>query len=244
MSLADQVFEATAAFSRCEDVETLSKIFADRLGPLGQSVAACGMVTGAKAISGNPFFFVTWPNPWIALYTERDFVRKDPLPRWALVSGLPVTWSALKKRLPRNDPGQEVYRAAETWGYTEGMAVPVRSAVGELGLVTTGGRRGPFEPREEVFIQTLATAVFHRAVSLQGKVAPSPVVPLLSRREQEILGLLHHGFKDREIAKALEISIETVRSHLDNARLKVGARSRTELVSRTSGSVTGSAGQA
>ena len=114
MSLADQAFEAMAAFSRCEDVGTLSKIFADRLNPLGQTVAACGMVTGAKAIGGNPFFFVTWPKSWLDLYVERDFVRKDPLPRWALVSGLPVTWTALKKRLPRNDPGQEVYRAART----------------------------------------------------------------------------------------------------------------------------------
>jgi LuxR family quorum sensing-dependent transcriptional regulator len=242
MSLAEQAFEATAAFSRCGDMETLSKIFADRLNPLGQTVAACGMVTGAKAISGNPFFFVTWPQAWLDLYVERDFVRKDPLPRWALVSGLPVTWSALKKRLPRNDPGQEVCQAGEAWGYTEGMAVPVRSAAGELGLVTTGGKRRPFEPREELFIQTLAAAVFHRAASLHGDVAPSPIVPLLSPREQEILSLLHHGFKDREIAKALQISIETVRSHLDNARQKVGARSRTELVSRTSGSVTGGAG--
>jgi LuxR family quorum sensing-dependent transcriptional regulator len=239
MTLADVAFETSAAISRCGTVDGLSRIFADRLKPLGLTASACGMITGDKATSGDPFHFVNWPADWLALYVERDFVRKDPLPRWALISGAPVSWSAMKKKLTRSDPGHEVYRAAAEWGFTEGLAVPVRSQDGELGLVSSGGPRGPLDATEEVFIQTLSTAVFHRAVNLQRTVADRAAVPVFSRREQEILTLLHHGFKDREIAAALEIAVDTVRSHLDNARLKVGARSRTELVSRTSRSAAG-----
>ncbi len=240
MNLADLTFETTASIAKCEDVESLSRIFAGALAPLGVTASACGMVTGAKAISGHPFHFVNWPSGWLALYVERDFVRKDPLPRWALVSGMPISWGAVKKRLAKGDPGHEVYQAAIEWNFTEGMAVPVRSQTGELGLVTSGGKRGPFDGREEIFIQALSAAVFHKAFSLDGAQTNASNLPAFSRREQEILNLLHHGFKDREIAQTLEISVETIRSHLENTRLKAGARSRTDLVSRTSKSVTGS----
>ena len=50
-----------------------------------------------------------------------------------------------------------------------------------------------------------------------------------SRREVECLALLVQGFTDAEIARRLEIKHATVRFHLDGARRKTSARSRTHL---------------
>ncbi|HZQ48512.1 MAG TPA: response regulator transcription factor [Verrucomicrobiae bacterium] len=52
----------------------------------------------------------------------------------------------------------------------------------------------------------------------------------LSRREQELLDLLVKGYRDKEIAEALSISFETVRSHLKNIYEKLHVHSRTEAV--------------
>jgi len=52
----------------------------------------------------------------------------------------------------------------------------------------------------------------------------------LSRREEEILGLLAKGYRYKEIADTLSISFETVRSHLKNIYDKLHVRSRTEAV--------------
>jgi DNA-binding NarL/FixJ family response regulator len=52
----------------------------------------------------------------------------------------------------------------------------------------------------------------------------------LSRREEEILRLLAKGYRYKEIADALAISFETVRSHLKNIYDKLHVRSRTEAV--------------
>jgi DNA-binding NarL/FixJ family response regulator len=38
-------------------------------------------------------------------------------------------------------------------------------------------------------------------------------VPGLTEREQEILGLIWEGFKNREIAEQLKISVKTVEAH-------------------------------
>jgi DNA-binding CsgD family transcriptional regulator len=53
--------------------------------------------------------------------------------------------------------------------------------------------------------------------------------PTFSPREGECLDLLVRGFTDDEIAARLEITHATVRFHLDGARRKAGARSRTHL---------------
>lgn len=52
----------------------------------------------------------------------------------------------------------------------------------------------------------------------------------LSHREQEILSYLAKGYRYKEIAEKLFISIETVRTHLRNIYEKLHVRSRTEAV--------------
>lgn len=63
--------------------------------------------------------------------------------------------------------------------------------------------------------------------------APAPEAPAeltLSPREQEVLHYLAQGFRYKEIAEALFISPETVRSHLRSIYDKLHVRSRTEAV--------------
>lgn len=55
-------------------------------------------------------------------------------------------------------------------------------------------------------------------------------VQQLSRREEEILGLLTQGYVTKEIADKLSISYDTVRSHLKHIYEKLHVRSRTEAV--------------
>lgn len=52
----------------------------------------------------------------------------------------------------------------------------------------------------------------------------------LSPRELEVLKLLAEGFRYKEIAEALSISVETVRTHLVNTYAKLHVHSRTEAV--------------
>ena len=52
----------------------------------------------------------------------------------------------------------------------------------------------------------------------------------LTQREQEILSHLAKGYRYKEIAEALFISVETVRTHLRNIYEKLHVRSRTEAV--------------
>jgi two-component system, NarL family, nitrate/nitrite response regulator NarL len=50
----------------------------------------------------------------------------------------------------------------------------------------------------------------------------------LTNREREVLGLLAEGMSNKQIARALEISVRTVTVHVSNLLRKTGAASRTE----------------
>ena len=60
--------------------------------------------------------------------------------------------------------------------------------------------------------------------------ARSVAGPALSRRERDCMGLVAQGCSDWEISERLGVAEATVISHLQNARRKLGARSRAQAV--------------
>ncbi len=65
-----------------------------------------------------------------------------------------------------------------------------------------------------------------RRLSQQPVRAPGVEVPVLTAREQEVLGLVASGATDMDIAEALCLSVHTVKSHMRNilAKLQLGHR--------------------
>ena len=61
---------------------------------------------------------------------------------------------------------------------------------------------------------------------------PQVNVPRLTPRESEVLPLLAQGFSNKEIARSLGVSPDTVKDHLARLYAKLDARDRTEAVSR------------
>ena len=85
---------------------------------------------------------------------------------------------------------------------------------------------------EIVISRRLLSRAFQRL--LAGRLAPK-----LSRREQDVLGLLGQGLSNRSIAERLFISPETLRWHLRNLYAKTELRSRGDLIeyATTAGSI-------
>jgi DNA-binding NarL/FixJ family response regulator len=71
--------------------------------------------------------------------------------------------------------------------------------------------------------------------AFQAPQAKAAAEAALTKREQEILTHLSHGLLYKEIANALGISIETVRTHIRNIYEKLQVRTRTEAVLKAIG---------
>ncbi len=73
-----------------------------------------------------------------------------------------------------------------------------------------------------------------RSVVVQGfpEARATTMRNLLTPREQEVLGLVAEGLNSAAIGQRLGISAATVRTHVEHAREKLGARTRAEAVAR------------
>jgi DNA-binding NarL/FixJ family response regulator len=80
----------------------------------------------------------------------------------------------------------------------------------------------------------LAPTVTRRVIEHFGRAAPRrtphPGLDDLTEREREILGWVSTGMSNQEIAAALVVSPDTVRTHVSRAMVKLGARDRAQLV--------------
>lgn len=64
-------------------------------------------------------------------------------------------------------------------------------------------------------------------------IPPKPIsAPLLTDRENELLKLLYEGYRYKEIAEKLFISIETVRRHCQNIYKKLQVQSKVEAINK------------
>lgn len=90
--------------------------------------------------------------------------------------------------------------------------------------------QGRFEAADLARLEPLHALMQMAAASLPGVPADEP--PQLTARERQIAQLLRDGASNKLLARQLGIGLPTVKTHLLNLFRKVGARNRTELVTR------------
>lgn len=93
----------------------------------------------------------------------------------------------------------------------------------------------PARPSVETYglasLSSVATPALHPAAG-QARRRAEPECDLLTRKEQEVLALLALNYSNKEIAKALGVSTETVKWHLKGLYGKLEAGSRRHAVTR------------
>jgi DNA-binding CsgD family transcriptional regulator len=223
---------AMAFMLQSRDATSVAEIAAlldDSILPLNITAAASGYISGPRAASLQPFHFANWPEAWMKIYMENEFLLADPLPRWARASGRALTWSELLAILPARDAGLKVVETGFAFGFAEGMVIPMRAEDNSLGLVAFGTPRPALSLAEQAFLTIIGRGAFEAAERIERAGAAGRAAPVMTEREIGCLALLVQGHSDREIARMLGVTEPTVRFHLGNAREKTNAVSRTHM---------------
>jgi DNA-binding NarL/FixJ family response regulator len=84
--------------------------------------------------------------------------------------------------------------------------------------------------RAEVITSPAVTAALLRRVASVAGARRAPGAPVLTRREREILGLVGRGLSNKEIARVLGCSDQTVKNHLTSIMRKTDTGDRTQAV--------------
>lgn len=75
-------------------------------------------------------------------------------------------------------------------------------------------------------------------LAMRGEVKSAPDIEKLSRRELEVLQFIANGYSYLEVANALSISLETVRTHIRNAYKKLQINNRRDAANLLNGKQT------
>ena len=142
--------------------------------------------------------------------------------------------------------GKPIYQfvtgASRASGQEWADALAVGQFEGETDMISADGTRIAIQwgasaevvtGRRLILVVALTTSRwggrFRRAPAPDGDSRP------LSERERQVVGLIARGSTGPEIADELQIAHDTVRTHVRNSMMKLGARSRAHLVANALG---------
>lgn len=184
-------------------------------------------------------FLGSFPPAWVSRYRERGYISVDPVARHGMRSVLPFRWGDLETLQTFDELQRTVIAEAAEYGISRGFSVPVHGPDGRFSLLTIAGNewdRGfdKLIKLSEDIIQLGAIHVHHRVGEmLVGRVLSSPDgFPKLTPREMECLRWSSYGKTAQETARELGVAETTVVFHLENAKKKMGVRSKAHAVAK------------
>lgn len=154
------------------------------------------------------------PEGWVAHYTARGLMLKDPVMHWVYANTGAARWSEIA--LP--DPG-DVLGDARRFGLRFGVAVSHLDA-------GDGGQRsfGTFARSEREFTADEISRLSGALAQLHRAHTPPRS---LTRAELEALRMVKDGLLMKEIANLLGVSEGAVKQRLKNAKAKLNAKTGT-----------------
>ena len=224
------VFGLLDRFRACRTPAEVGSALSAATAPYGLATYAIGAMPTPSDPNPTNFTVHNWPDQWPRMYFEQGFGAHDPVPRAAMSCTMPITCLELregKAGFALTGEAIAVLNAAAAIGRGTGLIVPIAGPHAYHGIAIICGD-GP-EPDARLRAQLHLWAIYahDRMLTLfvKGQMAKGPKLTI---REIEVLRQSRRGQGDEEIAQALGITTRTVRFHFDNARRRLGARTRGE----------------
>lgn len=164
--------------------------------------------------------------PLITLCNKRGRVRRIPY--------LQLQTAAAHRELGQYSQAQQCIREALSWGHRLGL---IRTLLDAHEDVPDMIQSFMYESKQDAVLLFYAERLL-AAVRAPGTGIPSaasadiPSLDALSPREAEIAELLARNLPNKKIARALDLSLNTVKWHLKNIYSKLGATGRDDVMDR------------
>jgi len=213
-------------FETCLSSEEVGAVFSSAVQPYGFVAISAGQSSPTPAGRDWKFFFNTWPQEWLTIYQERNYVRIDPLPLYARFADGPLTWlewGGLNAGTPEQ---QGLGEWVNTLGLRDGFAVPIHYPGDDLGLCVTVANRPIDGAAEKRALHLASLYALQRCRKLSAPRMAAAGKSPLTDRERACMRWVIEGKSDRDIGDILGISRTTVHFHVEQVKRKLSVRTR------------------
>ncbi len=169
----------------------------------------------------HPLLFLTYDPQWVREYTTKDYFDIDPVVVSGRQANLPLDWN----NVDRETPGvRKFFKKADSYGVgRQGYTIPIRPHPGDTVLFTFTSNSNDddwqaFRSRRKAEFMFIGLHFHEKIVALTDI---HRALPKLTPQQLRCMQYLVTGVKPKEIAHNLNLSLSTIRLHLNNARIKL-----------------------
>lgn len=224
--------------NKLSDVETpdaLMDIFEQTTRDLGFSCCAYHMVKVVGIGSLLPLVKTSYPDQWVHRYFDQDYMEIDPILRASFDRVLPYSWDEAVKQDELTSKQKSFLMEADDFKLRHGLSVPIQGYKGEFALMTVVADGSEREAKDTIehhrhTLHLLTMYLHNHASSMVVGEALKNHRPMLTGREKEVLTWVANGKTTWEISEILCIGETTTLTHVENAKRKLNAPSRTQAV--------------
>ncbi len=215
--LRDMTFDALTALDGIEDAGELLARTSTILGQFGFSAFVLSRLPRAPAATGPDILVNGWPEGWSDRYAEAGHYKIDPVASFCLSSRQPFAWTDIPPEHTKGGRSAQIVGEAAEFGLTEGLCVPLHTALGAGGL-SLAGSKVEHTPGVSMIASFLA---FRVCQAMEDAGLGITTTQRLSARERDVLSWVAIGKTAAEIGMILSISEHTVGEHLKHIRRKL-----------------------
>ena len=171
-----------------------------------------------------------YPRGWEQWFDDEGLGPIDPVHRASHMTSVAFPWSRLEDLIPLTAGDRLVLERARAQGIGDGFTVPANVPGETHGSVSFAVETGiELDAAKLPLTQLVGAFAFEAARRIRRLRDPVANLPRLTDRQRECVLWATRGKSDREIARILGVSHETVIMHLKQARERYGVAKRTLL---------------
>lgn len=171
-----------------------------------------------------------WDEDWFLRYSDRDYLKVDPLVRHCFTTSLPFDWAAAPYDPENDTAARQMMDEARDFGMTNGMCVPLHLENGMQAICSLVGDPTRLEATERLEVQMLSLYTLGQLRFVSTFSAEASARRTITPREAEVLKWAATGKTAGEIAEITGTSVRTVNQHCENAQRRLGTRNRLHTV--------------
>jgi LuxR family quorum sensing-dependent transcriptional regulator len=219
-----EFLQNAASFTHLED---LQDSFAKAVGAFGFDRFSCTLIAQPGSSPAPRVLFGRSNKRWDEYYLEQGHMKFDPCVREIFSGRGPFAWSDFDPAELTKEARRVMDEASDA-NAREGFVVPVIGGGGEFYGVRLSSPEKAFDDSARATLHALATVYAFQGVKLLELVDDVETHTPITRRETECLRWVSEGKSDWDISEILCISEATVHAHVENAKRKIGVKSRVQ----------------
>lgn len=170
-----------------------------------------------------------YPDGWEEWYDANRLGLSDPIHRASHFTPAGFLWRDIPRLISLLPSDVRLLERGRTVGLADGVTIPAHVPGESKGSCTFAAASGDELPEDVLpWAQAVGLSAFQRARGLVGRRTTTRLD--VSERQRDCIALAGQGFNNKQIARILGIGYQTVLEHFREARARLGARNRTELV--------------